>query len=109
MPSRVPSHRPARLAAPSRHRDYDRFARDASAAKFYSSAVWRRCRALKLRIDPLCERCKASGSLVSAAHVHHKQERRDRPDLELELSNLESLCAPCHSRHHAGAGTPAEG
>lgn len=56
---------------------------------------------MKLRTDPLCERCKALGDLVPATMVHHKLERADHPDLELELENLESLCASCHSRHHA--------
>ncbi len=101
MPERIPSHRPRRLPGPGRHRDYDRHARDRDSARFYCSARWRTLRLSKLRQDPLCERCKAQGTLVPATIVHHKVERRDEPELELEWDNLESLCPSCHSRHHA--------
>lgn len=32
--------------------------------------------------------------------VHHKQTIEDRPDLRLDLSNLESLCDSCHQKTH---------
>ncbi len=101
MPYRVPSHTPARLPAPGRHREYDRAGRDPESKRFYDSGRWRKARLSKLRTDPLCERCRSRGLLVPAAHVHHRIELRDAPELALDESNLESLCHPCHSRHHA--------
>jgi len=66
--------------------------------KFYRAKPWRSTRAVKLRRDPLCEHCKAAGRLEPATQVHHVLERLDRPDLAYDLTNLESLCASCHSR-----------
>lgn len=101
MPNRVPSHKPRRLAGPGRHREYDRTARDADGKRFYHSDAWLKLRRLKLSINPLCERCLKRGMLTPASIAHHKQERRDHPELALELDNLESLCASCHSSEHA--------
>jgi len=66
--------------------------------KFYRSKLWRSTREHKLRRDPLCQHCKAAGRLEPATQVHHVKERLDRPDLAFDQTNLESLCAPCHSR-----------
>lgn len=71
---------------------------DRERKRFYKSAAWRRCRALKLGQDPLCEHCKAADRITPATQVHHVKERRDRPDLAFTLSNLESLCISCHSK-----------
>lgn len=60
---------------------------------FYRTARWRRVRAMKLARDPLCEECGAP-----AGEVHHVRRRRDAPELAYELTNLRSLCKPCHSR-----------
>jgi 5-methylcytosine-specific restriction protein A len=103
MPSRVPTHRPARIDPTSRHREYDRRARDPEATRFYRSAAWLRIRSVKLGQDPLCQRCRADGRLVPATVVHHRTERREDEALALDLDNLESLCASCHGRHHASA------
>lgn len=99
MPRRISTHRPIRLDP--RHREYDRRVRDQEAKAFYNSAAWRKLRAWKLRREPLCERCRARGLLVPATVAHHKVERADDPVLALDLDNLESLCPPCHSAHHA--------
>lgn len=64
--------------------------------RFYASARWRKLRAYKLSLNPLCEKCQRAGRVTQALHVHHVEERKDRPDLAYELSNLESLCVPCH-------------
>jgi len=67
--------------------------------RFYGRTAWARCRALKLRRNPLCERClREEGKTVEARHVHHIQDLAERPDLAYDLDNLESLCHPCHSR-----------
>jgi 5-methylcytosine-specific restriction enzyme A len=68
--------------------------------RFYVSPKWRRLRALKLQINPLCEICQKAGKLVAATTVHHDIERLARPDLAYDLDNLVSCCSPCHSIEH---------
>lgn len=66
---------------------------------FYKRAAWRRCRALKLARDPLCEACLRSGVArpEPATQVHHAVDLAVRPDLAYDLANLEALC----QRHHS--------
>ena len=104
---RVPTFRPAYpLPAPAadRHRLYDRTRRNRASKDFYNSTPWKRVRSLKLSRDPLCEPCKREGRTMAATTVHHKLPLTERPDLALDLENLESICASCHSRHHASEG-----
>lgn len=101
MPSKVPTYRPANAPTTAdRHRDYDRMKRDRDARSFYHSRRWAKIRRVKLSLSPYCERCIADQRLVPATLVHHRVERRDDPSLALDIDNLESLCAACHSRHH---------
>lgn len=76
--------------------------------KFYQSKRWRELRALKLAKNRTCEHCGAA-----ATHVDHMLAREKRPDLELAMSNLQSLCHSCHSRKTAardgGYGNPRRG
>ena len=65
--------------------------------RFYASARWRRLRLLFLAQHPLCDRCTAAGLTVASEHVHHLLERKARPDLALDSSNLQALCQPCHN------------
>jgi len=69
--------------------------------RFYHSRSWRRLREAKFAIDPLCERCQKLGQFVPGEDIHHKIDIRDRPDLALEYSNLETLCKKCHSQETA--------
>lgn len=66
---------------------------------FYKRAAWRRCRALKLARDPLCEVCLGLGLVrpEPATQVHHKVDLAVRPDLAYDLANLEALCQSHHS------------
>lgn len=98
MPKRVPTFRPRHLPIYERERW-----RRADKA-FYKSPRWRAVRAAKLRLNPLCEECEAKGLTVAAMHVHHILERKARPDLAFEITNLQSLCPPCHGekRGHDG-------
>lgn len=66
--------------------------------RFYKGKLWRSTRAVKLRRNPLCEHCEAAGRVTQATQVHHVLERLERPDLAHDLSNLEALCASCHSK-----------
>ena len=97
MPERVPTHRPQ---AGSRHREYDRFARDRESTSFYRTQRWLKVRLIKLRANPLCELCEAQGRTVLAEIVHHKREVRDDVHARLDLDNLQSQCSSCHSRLH---------
>ena len=75
-------------------RDNNR-ARGSAEERGYDSD-WRRLRAAKLAVDPICElRTRCMGMVAS--EVHHVIPIRDRPDLRLEWSNLRSACKPCHS------------
>lgn len=106
MPRRVVTHRSAPPPGVSRHRDYDRAARDPEAKRFYDSKVWRDLKALKLAIDPICEPCRARSIYVPATVVHHVKPRREYPSLALDLDNLASNCDSCHSRTHALHANP---
>lgn len=62
--------------------------------EFYNSKAWRKCRAYKLQLDPLCQ-CKDNcGQLAEV--VHHIIDSALRPDLRLTLSNLLSLTKEHH-------------
>lgn len=79
----------------SRHTWYDQHLRDPIAAAFYKSAAWLRARGIKLRNDPICERCR----VVFAEHVHHIIPLAECVSLEqkLDQKNLMSVCQSCHS------------
>lgn len=66
-------------------------------SRFYDLRAWRKLRRLKLSRNPLCEWCQRSGRLVPAEHIDHVTpiSKGGEP---LDLANLQSLCAPCHSR-----------
>jgi len=61
----------------------------------YSTAWWRRRRAMQLRQDPLCAFCLGQGRVTAASvvdHVHpHKGDRT-----KFMAGDLQSLCKPCH-------------
>jgi 5-methylcytosine-specific restriction protein A len=68
------------------------------ADPFYRSAEWHRARALALRRDgKLCQACGDT-----ASHVDHIVARA-AGGASLDLANLRSLCAGCHSRKTARA------
>lgn len=99
MPTMPPTHRsrPGTLA-PSAPSVYERQASRRIDKRFYQSPEWRELRARVLREQPLCAECmRRDGRVVAARHVHHIRERKARPDLALDRSNLEALCPPCHN------------
>ena len=85
-------------------------------AAVYNSKEWKELRALKLRTNPLCERCQemgikagVPGGYIRAAHcVHHivpietatNMEDMRRLALHCGLDGLMSLCDQCHSEIH---------
>lgn len=80
------------------------------ADPFYLSKAWRTVRAEALRRDHgMCVRCmerfmNGGEKPRLAVIVHHKKSRKEYPELELELDNLESLCDICHNREHPEKG-----
>ena len=66
--------------------------------RFYGSKLWKQTRAYKLRTHPLCEVCEEAGRTEPATQVHHRIDRLERPDLAYDQSNLQSICASCHSQ-----------
>lgn len=60
------------------------------------SPKWRQVRAKHLERQPTCQACGKDKNL----DVHHIVPFKDRPDLELEETNLITLCgSPCHLVH----------
>jgi 5-methylcytosine-specific restriction endonuclease McrA len=67
------------------------------AVDFYWSEEWRRVRYLALRKGRgACELCGAAPSPGKPLHIDHIKPRSKYPELELELSNLQVLCADCN-------------
>lgn len=61
----------------------------------YRSARWRALRLEVLRRDDFkCTQCGTRGRL----EVDHVIPIRKRPDLAYDMSNLQSLCASCHTK-----------
>jgi len=73
--------------------------------KFYQCPAWYgkngiRQQALE-RDNYECVRCKAQGKVTTdKLQVHHIKEVKDRPDLALVLSNVETLCLYHHNEEH---------
>lgn len=62
----------------------------------YSSAAWRKLRALHLSRHPLCALCQAVGRVTQATVVDHIVPHRGDARLALDQTNLQSLCKACH-------------
>ena len=69
--------------------------------RFYNGTRWRKLREVKLGRDPLCQECKRQGRTKLAQEVHHLIPRKRMPEMAYVMSNLESLCTPCHSKETA--------
>lgn len=101
MPQRIPTHR----SGPPGHdprRAYERSRTRRDDKNFYSSKRWRAFRAWWLSLHPLCVDCEKQGRHTTAIDVHHVLERKDRPDLAFDESNVEGLCKACHGAKRRG-------
>lgn len=76
--------------------------RDSSNKRGYT-AHWRKVRAMKLRRNPLCERCEARGKLKEARIVHHIVPIA-RGGAIHDMDNLMSVCRSCHDVLHSVNG-----
>jgi len=59
---------------------------------------WVKLRNMKMRNDPMCERCGERGKLTFAELIHHVDGNARHNDMD----NLQSLCRECHGEVHAG-------
>ena len=64
------------------------------------SPEWPKVRAKHLRTHPVCEACGGKKDL----QVHHVTPFHVDPKLELDQSNLITLCGPGHRNHHLDIG-----
>lgn len=71
--------------------------------KFYNSKAWRTTRKIYISSNPLCENCLEQGLTVEANVVDHITEINDG-GAKLSLSNLRSLCHPCHNSKTGSRG-----
>lgn len=81
---------------------------------FYSSRPWFKVRSKVLKASGY--RCAMCGTGVAGAYagvVDHIIPRRIRPDLALDMTNLQTLCRPCHDRikkkHESNPDQPTVG
>jgi 5-methylcytosine-specific restriction enzyme A len=77
--------------------------RKGGAPRLYDLRVWRdRAQPMVLAAHPLCCMCLADGLITPATVVDHITPLTKRPDLGLEVANLQSLCKEHHdARKHA--------
>lgn len=71
------------------------------AGGFYDTPAWKAVRRLALIRDGY--RCTVCGCCVRGkgqARVDHIQSISERPDLDLVLSNLRTLCSTCDNQAH---------
>lgn len=71
--------------------------------RFYNTSAWQQLRAEILERDR--HRCTVAnllgGDCTALRHVHHIQPRSIRPDLELDPSNLMTVCSTHHPKLEA--------
>ena len=67
---------------------------------FYLSKRWRRFRAWYLSAFPLCALCAKEGRSKVATILDHITELTDG-GAELDVDNVQGLCAACHNRKTA--------
>ncbi len=63
---------------------------------FYNSRKWRSLRNYYIQMNPLCEQCKREDKVTAGQCVDHIKPIR-LGGLLLCVSNLQTLCNPCHS------------
>ena len=90
MPNRPPIFRPRNAPAPVTQNTK-------RTDPFYNSPAWRHLRAHVKATRPLCGSCQRAGRVTVGTVCDHIKPRRLFPALELDPSNLEMACDPCHN------------
>ena len=86
------------------HQNYNRYHRDKNQDAFYKSRQWQSLRRQKLAVAPYCEECHRGGRYQAATVVDHITPIK-HGGAPLEMANLQSLCASCHSTKSAKEGS----
>lgn len=73
------------------------YARENASERGYDSK-WRSARALFLKKNPLCAKCREKGKLTPATVVDHIIPHRGDPLLFWNKQNWQPLCKDCHDR-----------
>lgn len=83
-----------------RHKEYDRFSRDAKSKAFYNSKEWREAQRFVLETDGGIDvyAYMTTGQIIAADTVHHIIPLRDDWSKRIEISNLISLSGATHGR-----------
>jgi 5-methylcytosine-specific restriction endonuclease McrA len=95
MPNKIPYHKPPGMASPAKL--YERQDSRQADKNFYAGSRWRDLRKSFLKRNPLC----ACGCGELAVDVDHKIDRKLRPDLAYDESNLQGLTKACHNAKRA--------
>lgn len=78
--------------------------------KYYNK--YQKVRKIKLKLNPICERCIKNKIVKQANEVHHKIPistgitADDKYNLATSIDNLESLCFDCHNIEHGKYSIP---
>tara|TARA_R100000654_G_scaffold21267_5_gene42921 strand:+ start:12043 stop:12384 length:342 start_codon:yes stop_codon:yes gene_type:complete len=76
-------------------KDYNKSYSNPKYAKLYNTSRWRKMRDNYIMQNPICIICKKNNRIRKADVVDHIIEVADGGNM-WELSNLQSLCDPCH-------------
>ena len=73
-------------------------------ARFRSSAAWQKHRAWRLRVEPLCRPCRASGQITAGVEVDHIAPLATPEGWarRLDPTNTQSICRTHHAAKTAG-------
>jgi len=74
------------------------FAPPRSSNKAGYDYTWQRLRKMHLNSNPMCIECAKVGIVEPATDVDHRIPISVRPDLRLDMANLDSLCHSHHSQ-----------
>ena len=94
---RCPKHKSAtrpKITAEERKRKYAHHYDD-KGRNIYSTYRWKKLRAEKARLNPICEHCERNGRAIPVEEVDHIHELEDNGSF-WDIDNLQSLC----KRHH---------
>lgn len=83
-----------KISKEKRAKHYDQKIRDKQSTAFYNSAAWRLLSRTRLQKDEY--KCQVCGALAS--EVHHIKSIKKHWHLRLDISNLMSVCTPCHNK-----------
>ena len=73
--------------------------------KFYNSRKWRRLsKVFLLSKHYICERCGGVGE-IAHHRIYLNRVNIRKPEIALNMDNLECLCLACHNAEHGGAGS----